>query len=185
MIRMRWISLFSLFSIALAGCGVSQVKAENAPTLMPTSNLKENESITTPPPAVPTQMDDMPKDPPLLAMPTQMDDMPKDPPLPIPRSLGLEVLIERAKADLAQKFSVPASQIKAIETKEAVWPDASLGCPQPGIVFAQIPTPGYIIMLEYAGDDFEYHASIRGDILYCENPTPSISGTPADNYPFK
>ena len=120
----------------------------------------------------------------ISAVPTQEDDMPKDPPLPIRANPGLQVLIERAKADLAQRLSIPASQIKAIETKEGYWPDASLGCPQPGISYAQIPTPGYLIILEYAGNEFEYHADIHGNTLYCENPTPPISGTPADNNPF-
>jgi hypothetical protein len=126
-------------------------------------------------PALPPQEDNMPDDLPLPTAPIPGDDMPKDPPLTIPRSPGPSVLIESAKADLAQRLSVSATQIKAIETKEAVWPDASLGCPQPGITYAQIPTQGYIIMLEYAGDKFEYHASIRGAPLYCENPTPPIS----------
>jgi hypothetical protein len=167
--KMCWISLFCLLSIALSGCGTSQVKVASTPNLTPTVDLKQNKSLSTP----------------VSVIPTQMDDMPKDPPLPIPRSPGLQALIERAKADLAQRLSIPASQIKAIETQEAVWPDASLGCPQPGIDYAQFPTPGYIIMLEYGGDEFEYHASIRGNTLHCENPTPPISGTPADIYPLR
>jgi len=169
--RMRWISLLSLFSIALAGCGASQVKATDVPNLSP-SDPKENESLATPSLAMPTKEDDMPEDPSLPTVPPQWDDMPKDPPLTLPRASDPPVLIESAKADLAQRLSIPASQIKAIETKESAWPDASLGCPQPGIVYAQIPTPGYIIKLEYAGDEFEYHVGIHGNVLYCENPIP-------------
>ena len=119
------------------------------------------------------------------AVPTPFDDMPKDPPLPIPANPGLQALIEKAKADLAQRLSITASQIKAIETKEVFWPDASLGCPQRGIAYAQIPTPGYLIMLAYSGNEFEYHADIHGNTLHCENPTPPISGTPADLDPFR
>ena len=160
------------------------MKAENAPNLTATLDLKENGSILTPSPAVPTQMDVMPKASPLPVGPAQGDDMPKDLPLPISKSPGPPVLIERAKVDLAQRLSIPTSQIKAIETKEAVWPDASLGCPQPGSVYAQIPTPGYLVTLEYDGNEFEYHVGIHGNVLYCENPKPPISGTPAGSYPF-
>jgi len=173
---MHLISLFSLFSVVLAGCGASQVKAKNAPNMTATPDLKENESIPTPPFAIPSQVDDMPNDSPLPTVPTQWDDMPKDPPLTSPLLPGPPVLIESAKVDLAQRLSIPTSQIKATEMKEVVWPDASLGCPQPGIVYAQVQTPGYIIMLEYAGGKFEYHASIRGEPLYCENPPGPISG---------
>ena len=94
------------------------------------------------------------------------------------------MLIERAKVDLAQRLSIPTSQIKVKEIKEISWPDASLGCPQPGTVYAQIPTPGYLFILEYAGNEYEYHVGIHGNVLCCENPTPPISRTPADNYPF-
>lgn len=135
-------------------------------------------------PALPPQEDNMPDDSPLPTGPIPGDDMPKDPPLPIPRNPGLPALIERAKTDLAQRLSIPESQIKAIETKEAAWPDASLGCPQPGIAYAQIPTPGYLVMLEVAGNEYEYHLDIHGNVLHCKNPTPPISGTPADGYPF-
>lgn len=174
--RLRLISLFSLLSFILAGCVASKVKEENVPTLSP-SNPKEIETLSTPLPTVPPQEDNMPNDSPLPAGSTQWDDMPKDPPLTIPKPPGPPVLIESAKADLAQRLSVPESQIKLIETKEVSWPDASLGCPQPGIVYAQIPTPGYLVILEYAGNEFEYHAGIHGDALYCENPTPpSIEG---------
>jgi len=116
--------------------------------------------------------------------PTQWGDMPKDPPLPIPRSPGLKTLIERAKADLAQRLSIPTSQIKVIETKEASWPDGSLGCPQPDVVYSKFPTPGYLVRLEYGVNEFEYHLSIHGDTLYCENPQPPSLGTPADIYPL-
>ena len=117
-------------------------------------------------------------------VPRQTDDMPKDPPLRFPTNPGLQALIERAKADLAQRLSIPAFQIKAIETKEVFWPDASLGCPQPGIIYAQTPILGYLIILVHAGNEFEYHVDIHGNTLYCENPTPPILGTPADINPF-
>jgi len=117
-------------------------------------------------------------------MPTQMDDMPKDPPLPIPRSPGVQELIERAKADLAQRLSISQSMISIIETKETSWRDGSLGCPQPGIVYSKFPTPGYIVKLGYGSNEFEYHVSIHGDTLYCENPSPPSLKTPEDIYPF-
>jgi len=181
--RIRLISLFSLFSIALAGCGASQVKATDLPNLSP-PDQKENESLSTPSPDTPTQEDKMPNDSLLPTPSTQWDDMPKDPPLTFPRTPGPIVSIENAKADLAQRLSVSASQIKTLETKEVVWPDASLGCPQPGTVYAQIPTPGYLVILEHAGNEYEYHVGSHGNALYCKNPTPPISGTPADSYPF-
>ena len=47
-------------------------------------------------------------------------------------SPGLEPLVEKAKEDLAQRLSIEMEQISLLEAKAVVWPDASLGCPQPG-----------------------------------------------------
>jgi hypothetical protein len=59
--------------------------------------------------------------------------METEPSLPIPSIPGLTTLIEKAKEDLAQRLSIPLSQINTVEAKEVFWPDASLGCPQPGL----------------------------------------------------
>jgi hypothetical protein len=132
----------------------------------------------------PSKTSEITETPTILVAPTREDDMPKDPPL-FSINPDLQALTERAKADLAQRLSIPASQIKAIETKEVVWPDASFGCPQPGIVYAQISTAGYRIKLLYSGNEFEYHVDIRDNIFYCENPTPPMVGTPAGLDPFR
>ena len=158
MSMMRWVSFFSLLAIALTGCRASQEKVTEVPKMSP-SDQNEIESLSTP----------------LPATPTQADDMPKDPPFSISRSPGTPVLIERAKADLAQRLSIPISQINAIETKEATWPDTSLGCPQPGTAYTPIPTPGYLVILENAGNEYEYHVDIHGNVFHCENPSPPIS----------
>ena len=72
-----------------------------------------------------------------------------------------------AVADLAAKLSVdPATiTVKAVEPIE--WPDASLGCPQPGMMYAQVITPGYRIMLEIDGKSYEYHTG-GGGIVRCQ-----------------
>jgi len=157
--RIRWISLFSLLSIALAGCGASQGNTGDSST-SPPPRPRETDSLSTSSPAAPKQEDDMPKDPPLF--PTDLDP---------------QALTDSAKADLAQRLSIPATQIKTIETKEVVWPDSSFGCPQPGIAYAQIPTAGYLILLAYSGKEFEYHVDMRGNTFYCENPLPPVTGT--------
>ncbi len=46
---------------------------------------------------------------------------------------------------------------------EAVdWSDASLGCPEPGQVYAQVITPGYRVLLEAAGKEYEVHTDQIG-----------------------
>ena len=37
------------------------------------------------------------------------------------------------------------------------WSDASLGRPQPGMMYAQVITPGYLVVLEADGQQYTYH----------------------------
>jgi hypothetical protein len=102
------------------------------------------------------------------------------PSLQTPADAGLQGLIDKATADLAQRLSVSATEIILIEATSVVWPDASLGCPQEGMAYAQVLTPGYLIRLEFGNQEFEYHASRGTEVIYCENPTPPVPGTPPD-----
>lgn len=106
-----------------------------------------------------------------------------NPSLPIPAIRDMQTVVEKAREDLAQRLSIPASQINFIESKEVFWADSSLGCPQPGNTYTQVQTPGYLIVLESNGNQFEYHANIHNHVFYCENPTPPILETPENVHP--
>jgi hypothetical protein len=97
---------------------------------------------------------------------------------PTPYTDNLQSLVEKARVDLVQKLSIAADQIIVLQASEVTWPDSSLGCPQKGMAYAEVLTPGYLILLEYSGNVYEYHASLNGDLITCQNPTPPIMGTP-------
>lgn len=157
------ILLIGYFAFLSAGC--NQVIATNAP------------ETSGDPPAEATAMTETQTIP---TAPKHAETMETEPSLPIPSIPGLPGLIERAKGDLSQRLSIPASQINTIEAKEVFWPDASLGCPQPGTTYDQVEVPGYLIRLQANGEDFEYHANIHNYVFYCENPTPPMLETPAN-----
>jgi hypothetical protein len=145
--------------------------------LIPVTNAPETQ---VPPSAEATTMMETQTIP---SVPTQEDTMETEPSLPIPSIPGLPLLIEKASEDLAQRLSIPSSQINAVEARGVFWPDASLGCPQPGTAYDQVEVPGYLIVLQANGDEFEYHANIHNYVFYCENPTPPILETPASGSP--
>lgn len=70
-----------------------------------------------------------------------------------------EPLIEMARQDLAQRENVDPGQIELQELEAVEFPDASLGVPQEGESYAQVITPGYIIVLNAGGQTYEYHAA--------------------------
>ena len=95
-----------------------------------------------------------------------------------PVTPNLQSLIEIAKEDLAQRLFIAKSQINIVEARDVVWSNASLGCPQPGMMYAEVLTPGYLILLNANGQDYEYHAGKNSDAFYCENPSPPGEGMP-------
>jgi hypothetical protein len=86
-------------------------------------------------------------------------------------------IIGRATLDLAARLSVDAKDIQLISVSAVTWPEASLGCPEPGKVYAAATTPGYQIVLEFAGKTYEYHTDRRQGMVYCE---PSRLSFPPD-----
>jgi hypothetical protein len=99
---------------------------------------------------------------------------------PVPGTVepGLERLVERAKEDLAQTLSVPVEEVKVLEAKSVVWPDASLGCPQPGMRYRQVPMDGARILLTVDGQTYAYHSGGGRDPFLCEQITKVTRGTP-------
>ncbi len=83
---------------------------------------------------------------------------------------GLEPLIALAMKDLAERLSVAESEIEVLEAVAVVWPDASLGCPQPGMAYRQTPMDGALIRLQAEGNVYEYHTGGGRDPFLCEQP---------------
>ena len=133
------------------------------------------------------------------AAPPDQGDSTQMPPSAItPADAGLQDLIEKAKADLAQRLSVSVNEIILLEATSVVWPDASLGCPQPGMAYIQVPEDGLLIRLQAGNQIYPYHSGGFRDPFLCEqiykdpnpppkidffNLTPSGSTTPDNSIP--
>ena len=89
-------------------------------------------------------------------------------PAPLPPSAGLEGLIEEARDHLAQQLSILVTEIVLIDAREVTWPDASLGCPQPGMKYKQVPEDGALIILQAQGTSYEYHSGGKRGLFLCE-----------------
>jgi hypothetical protein len=66
---------------------------------------------------------------------------------------------------LARMLGMAASDITVVSSAAVEWPDACLGVAQPGIVCAQVVTPGFIIVLEAQGRQYEYHTDADGSVV--------------------
>jgi len=80
--------------------------------------------------------------------------------------------VDQAKADLAGRLGVDADAIAVISAEMVTWPDGSLGCPQPGMGYAQVLVSGSLVVLQVNGVSYEYHSAAGEDPFYCPTPTP-------------
>ena len=75
-------------------------------------------------------------------------------------STGFEVALELLAANyLAGKLDVAANDLTLVRTSATEWSDASLGCPRPGMAYAQAITPGYEITFEHEGASYAVHSN--------------------------
>jgi hypothetical protein len=81
-----------------------------------------------------------------------------------------QAAVDAAMHDAAGRLSlaIGAGDIHVQRVESRQWPDSSLGCPREGVMYSQIVTPGYLIVINAAGKQLEYHADSRGRIIFCQ-----------------
>lgn len=75
-----------------------------------------------------------------------------------------------ARKDLAERLSVPESDIRAASGEERIWDDAGMGCPEPGITYPPGPVTGWVLTLKHHSRDYTYHTDMKSTI-----PCPAIT----------
>jgi hypothetical protein len=75
------------------------------------------------------------------------------------QSSDREAIVEHARADLAQRLDLDRDGIEVRSVEEHAFRDTSLGVPEPGQMYAQAITPGYVIWLRAKGKAYEYHGT--------------------------
>ena len=76
-------------------------------------------------------------------------------------------ITELVLQDLAEQQGVDAEEIQVVSVEAIEWPDASLGCPKPGMVYAQVVTPGYKVTVAVGEQEYTYHTGPEG-FVRCE-----------------
>ncbi|MDQ7029065.1 MAG: hypothetical protein Q9O62_04470 [Ardenticatenia bacterium] len=63
---------------------------------------------------------------------------------------------------MAKKSKVDREAITLTAWEAVMWPDSSLGCPEPGKAYLQVITPGYRFIFEAGTVRYEVHTDERG-----------------------
>ena len=75
-----------------------------------------------------------------------------------------------ARELLADDLDVDEGDFKLDSSERVDWSDASLGCPQKGMGYAQVITPGYKLIFDLAGTSYAVHTNSDGShMVICGN----------------
>ncbi len=90
---------------------------------------------------------------------------PRDKPSPVRPTGPAADAAERARAALATRLGTTADRITVESAEEHTWNDASLGLPEPGMMYAQVITSGHIVTLTCEGQRYVYHVAGQAAVL--------------------
>ena len=152
------IPLLLVLAIAFGGCSDLPPATEPPPDLPPSDP-------EIPPTESPLQLGRTPE-------PTQMSSTPP-----------AEKIVQLAQQDLASRLGIDPGMIKLVRSEEMLWPNAALGCPRPGVFYAQGRVPGFQIWLDADGTEYVYNTDLNGTLVLCPELNPHVPRTDSDPTP--
>ena len=66
---------------------------------------------------------------------------------------------------LADNLGISADEITLVSTESVIWPDGCLGVVKMGVMCTQAEVPGFRIMLEANGKQYEFHTNETGSVI--------------------
>ena len=144
--------------LALAACGPTPTVTQPTalPTIEPTVAVIEMPTapVTTPYPA------------PNSSYPAPGQPTPE--PTSEINEATMKAMSELARQKLAEELEISVDQIQVVSADPTYWSDTSLGCPQPGMTYSQIVTPGYRVTLVVGNTLYTYHTDTKQTVVRCE-----------------
>ncbi|MAS36152.1 MAG: hypothetical protein CL610_19255 [Anaerolineaceae bacterium] len=81
-----------------------------------------------------------------------------------------------AQRNLANRLDLPVRRIRVVDVMPVLWPDNSLGCPQPNQTYTPIAAAGYRIVLSAGDETYIFHSdSIQVIACSAENEVLPIA----------
>lgn len=77
-------------------------------------------------------------------------------------------LVQSIRVDAGQRVGIDPATVQITASQPVDWSDASLGCPQRQLAYAQVITPGFLIVVDAGGNRLSYHADTSGRFVVCE-----------------
>lgn len=87
--------------------------------------------------------------------------------------------LDAIRADLTNR-GVDNSELTVTHARQVTWQDGSLGCGEPGATYTQAQVEGWQIVVNAAGQSYDYRFGGNTTPMLCERPTV-ISESPTSN----
>lgn len=81
-------------------------------------------------------------------------------------------ILDRILADAVVRTSTDLADIEVIRGEAITWPDGSLGCPEPGMMYTQALVDGYHVVVRAGGEELDYRVGSGGGFRLCESVRP-------------
>ena len=152
----------ALMSVLLVACS-QRTTIRATPTFAPRPTRAESHIATPTPFSSPVSGLDQPSQ----STPKPSPLTPSTLPAPS-QPADADVSVRAAINDLVARLKIAPENVQVRSVQAVDWPDTSLGCPQPGMFYAQVITLGYKIVLSTGDRQVEYHADKRGRVVTCQ-----------------
>lgn len=93
---------------------------------------------------------------------------------------NLDSVAKAALADASKRTGLALQELSVVRAEAVTWPDGSLGCPEPGMMYTQALVPGYRVRILADGQLLDYHAGARGGLVLCPAER-ALEPLPADS----
>lgn len=84
-------------------------------------------------------------------------------------------LVALAQRRVAQDLNLPTRRVRIIEVTAYVWPDISLGCPEPDATYLTGDIDGYRIVLEVGESQYIFHTDFDR-VVPCDPANEKLPG---------
>jgi hypothetical protein len=75
---------------------------------------------------------------------------------------------QAAVSDAVAHLGVTPADVHVDHVEAREWGDTSLGCPRPGLMYSQVVTSGFLIVVSAGNKVLEYHSDARGRVVLCQ-----------------
>ena len=160
---MRCLAIVLALGATLAACGGGDL---SGPTLTGEETTTTDNSAQPPP----TTGRPAPSLPPKTTLPTPVTTSTPGVTGEVPARF-----LDPVIADAAKRAGVDESSVVVTTAAAVQWPDGSLGCPEPGVMYTQAVVDGSQIVVEAGGETYDYRLDGKGNFKLCESPVAKLS----------